>query len=551
MEYTKEIKENVYHLTEFTTSGRNIDEFFTNIYPNLNVYDQAVVLSEFQKNINRFNLYLNRSKEKKHILEQIKSGIDLFIIEKDLEKSLNLLPIVHYYTSISINNIDSETLLKPFEKISFLSRNIDLIENETIKKVLINITKIIAYATSSNDDYKSLLGNANYKYYEEVVCNYIEKIGEDILDDELINLLVETLPAISSTEVNNKLKNKIKNEINLEKYNKYILDMIPLDDNIDLFFDDIKKYRIQNNIIPENICIYINKLYSENNPMLRLCNIDLIRHYLMRNKIENTSVFYDDSMEIGTEGLSGPNFLSIKKPKLGIVIFHEATHVIQFNNQENDRNYTGYNYSMLKDTILHNEMDPVIYNRNHNRYLFEIDADICGEREYYKILEQMNMLSEDDKKKKTELKEKENFKILHSYYLNINGYNYEKGILFDDVLLRNTNLLTKYPVLEIEYNKDGSRKELLEILKSLENELIKNQRTEEEIIGIANCIFGEFYEVENVSETLRSLTEYVPQDKTILQVEKNLISELQILQNQVNEQINQDGENINRTGKQS
>lgn len=343
--------------------------------------------------------------------------------------------------------------------------------------------------------------------------------------------MVETLSATSSEEISNSLKSKFDKEIDLDKYTHYMTNMTLLDFDEQIFFNDLKIYRIQNNIIPENICLYINKFYSDNSEILRLCNIDLVRHYLKRNGIDYVSVFYDEAMEIGAIGLADSKFLATKNPKLSIVMFHEATHVIQFNNQKNDKNYLGYNYSMLKDTILCNEMDPVIYNRNHNRYLFEIDADICGEREYYNVLGKLNLLTEENKLKREKLKEKEQFRLSASYYLNINGYDYEKGILFDDIIFQNPTLLAKYPVLQIEYNSDGTRKEMIEILESLEKELSNGVRTEDEIVAISGCIFGEFYEVKDISTTLETLKKYVPKNKVILQLEKNLISELQMLIN--------------------
>ena len=70
---------------------------------------------------------------------------------------------------------------------------------------------------------------------------------------------------------------------------------------------------------------------------------------------------------------------------------------------------------------------------------------------------------------------------------------------------------------------------MLDILKSLEDEINQNKRSKDEIIGIANCIFGEYYEVKDLTETLNSLKKSNFQNSVILEIEKKLISELQDL----------------------
>ena len=168
-------------------------------------------------------------------------------------------------------------------------------------------------------------------------------------------------------------------------------------------------------IIPEEICIYVNKFYNDNSSAIRLCNIDLLRHYLIKNGLEDTCIFYDDSIDVGTEGLASNKTLAIKNTNLSIVMFHEARHVIQFSNMGNDKNYIRYNYNILKDNILSNYMDRGVYNRNHNRYLFEIDADIEGQKEYYKVLEQMNLLSEADRTKMEKLDEENMGELIYFF----------------------------------------------------------------------------------------------------------------------------------------
>lgn len=529
MEYTKSIQNDILTMATKRFNADEKDAFFTQSYSNFNVYDQAKIILLFQQDMIAFINYLNNSKEKEIILEQLKNGIKKFLEEKEVEKCLNLLSIILAYINLDNPPFKDELISNAFEKISFIIKDTSIVQINTLGEILMSYTKLIAYSSPDKRMYDSLLQSKNFKEYEKIICNYIQKLqDEKILDNELINLLIEIAPAISSANIELALKNKIKDSIDLDKYKYFILNMLTMDKNVDVFFEDIKKYRIQNGIVPENICVYINKFYNSKTEMLRLCNIDYIRHYLIRNGIENTNVFYDELMDFGTKGLAAPTFLSLKVFDLSIVMFHEATHVIQFNNQSSNKNYIKYYYAMLKDNILHQKLDPSVYNRNHNRYLFEIDADIRGENEYYNFLQQLGLLSEEDKEKQTKLEEKETFRISLSNFLNIGGYNYEKGELFDSILSENLDLLDKYPILQIEYNKNGNRKNIVEILKALECELNDNKRSEEEIVSIARCIFGDSYIVEDTSSLLEQLKTFKPTTKTILQLEKGLIQELEM-----------------------
>lgn len=534
--------EKINSLFEFKTSNSERDDFFINVFPSLDSFAKAKVLKQFQQKVKYFNVYMSRSKAKNIILGELKKEITIFLDENDVQKCVDLLPNILFYTSININDIDGDVLLKPLKKILFITKNADVFNNKDFHQILINITRIIAYAFSYKEEYKSLQNNKNYGYYKEILYDYVGKIDKSkMLDDELISLIIETLPAISFPELKDILSCKFDEEIDIRKYDFYINKMIPLEEDIKYFFKDIKKYRLKYGIIPEEICIYVNKFYNDNISVIRLCNIDLLRHYLIKNGLEDTCIFYDESIDVGTEGLASNKTLAIKNTNLSIVMFHEARHVIQFSNMGNDKDYIRYNYNILKDNILSNYMDRGVYNRNHNRYLFEIDADIEGQKEYYKVLEQMNLLSEADRTKVEKLDEAEQFRISMSSYLNVDGYDYEKGILFDDIIGKNPDLLTKFPVLQIEYDNFGKRKPMLDILISLDEELNQNKRTNEEIIGISNCIFGEFYEVKDITETLNSLNKYTFQNPIIFGIEKNLISELQTLINDSKIEIGSDG----------
>lgn len=103
-------------------------------------------------------------------------------------------------------------------------------------------TKLIAYSSPDKKMYASFLQSKNFKEYEKIICNYIQKLqNKKILDSELINLLIEIALTICLTNIELLLKNKIKDLIDLDKYKNFIVNMLPIDKNVDAFFEDIKK----------------------------------------------------------------------------------------------------------------------------------------------------------------------------------------------------------------------------------------------------------------------------------------------------------------------
>lgn len=246
--------ENVNNILSYSSSDKDRDNFFINIYPNLDINLKAKVLDKLQLRIDFFNSYLKSNDKKNIIIKELEKSINVFLENDDLDNCISLFSIVLFYSSINFE-FDIKLLLKCFEKILLVFNNYDVMNNQVFENILINMTKIIAYA-SSTDEYSSIIKNKYYNYFIKLICKYIDKIdNKKIIKSELINLLVETLPSLNSDEIKNKLKNKIEFEIDLKKYENYINNMILINSSIEEFFDDIKRYRIKYNIIPENMYI--------------------------------------------------------------------------------------------------------------------------------------------------------------------------------------------------------------------------------------------------------------------------------------------------------
>ena len=135
--------EKINSLFEFKTSNSERDDFFLNIFPTFDSFTKAKILKQIQQKMKFFNSYMTRSKAKNIILEELKKEINVFLDENNVQKCIDLLPNILFYTSISINDIESDILLKPLKKMLFIIKSVDIFNNQDFNKTLINITKII------------------------------------------------------------------------------------------------------------------------------------------------------------------------------------------------------------------------------------------------------------------------------------------------------------------------------------------------------------------------------------------------------------------------
>lgn len=89
----------------------------------------------------------------------------------------------------------------------------------------------------------------------------------------------------------------------------------------------------------------------------------------------------------------------------------------------------------------------------------------------------------------------EPIKVLN--YFNMGGKRISKAEFLDNLIAEQPDIIEKIPILEIEYNKDGTKKEESEILVALKNRKVMHNN-EKEIEDIYKCIVGHKYELEDV-----------------------------------------------------
>ena len=159
---------NIEKIWGFETSDSERDNFFLNVFPTIDSFTKAKILKHLMKKIKFFNSYISRSNAKSKILEELKKEINIFIEEKNIQKGVLLLPIILFYTNMNINDIESDILLKPLKQLLFMTKNEDLVDNQDFNEIVINITKIVAYAFSYEEEY-NLLKNKNHYLHSGLI----------------------------------------------------------------------------------------------------------------------------------------------------------------------------------------------------------------------------------------------------------------------------------------------------------------------------------------------------------------------------------------------
>lgn len=184
---------------------------------------------------------------------------------------------------------------------------------------------------------------------------------------------------------------------------------------------------------------------------------------------------------------------------------------------------------MLKDQLISiRAMDYETYRNNYPSLLFEEEAEQEGHRLYYQYLKDINS----NKKSKEDIeaglaKYSREINVLNT--VEINGEEKDKIQLFDELLRKNPSLIEEYPVFQIEYNFDGTKKSLAQILDSLEAKY-SIDKDEDEASSIANCILGGIQEISEFE--YNELARYTSNSTFISNIVQQFLSRISIAKNE-------------------
>lgn len=385
LEY-KDYEEKIKKLTRVNFMYKNkIVAFFEKAFRQFNISDKKTILEVFENSnsISLWNIFLAHNKNvKKIILGEAENFLNVFLTENDIEKNYGLLKFVEVYLNNNDNDLDDNLMKDILQKISNITaKDINIIKTTEVKNILAYYIKELAWNSHDDEYINNIKNGENYKIFEQLLCEFIESVDckDNLYNNELLVLLSETQNAIGSESILKKIKENFPVKIDLDKYDVKNIS----EDEKEKLYNDLIIYRMQNGIIPKKFCIYLTNC-PNNKALRRITNIDYIKYYLKENQLENATVFFDEQLIY--PGIANFRRLVLNNKKLNEQSFHEATHVVQQENLLVRKNFSGNKYAMLKDFILQKRVGWQVYNYNHSRWLFEIDADIEGAKHYYQYL---------------------------------------------------------------------------------------------------------------------------------------------------------------------
>ncbi len=516
-------------------------DFFMKGFNKFNRTDKSIILSVFE-NSNRikhdprgqWNLFLKKHPEvAKVILEESQECLNSFLEEDDTDRSVEQLKFVEVFFDIESyvnNNLDENLMVKTLDKIFTLqSKDKTIIENGDVQKI---ISYFITYITKKHSDKEFMMRmkkSVSYKQLETLVCDYIENLDATSLsDNKFLEFIIETQDAVDSEIISSKIKNRFSEKIELNNYD--INNMTEVEKAN--YYNKLVIYRIQKGIIPKNICIELLRGQC-NSLVTRMANIDYIKSYLYENDVKNTIVFFDEQLPIAGQAIGnsqvGTVCIQLNNQELDITSFHEATHAIQYNDMFAIKKYRGNRYSMLKDHLIaHKAMDYDTYRDNYPSLLFEEEAEHEGRRLYYQYLKDTNS----SRKSKEEIEEgivRYSGKIYVLDTVKINGEEKNKVQIFDELLRKEPSIIEQYPILQIEYNLDGTKKALSQIMHSLELKC-STDKDEDEASSIADCILRDIQEISEFE--YNELSKYTSNSTFISNMIKQFLSRVSIVKNE-------------------
>lgn len=444
-------EEKIDALKKATRSGMSLRTFFEKRFDKFGLDDQFKILEMFSD-----------------LMVTIDNGNDWSkFLYYNPEICLSISKRINLKTNLSDNSISNETksrIVESYFNIVFYCFYMDENKKDNLKlacdyinnmdfrgidiKALSNLSMIIL------KQIKILSSEGlSLEKVKSMVLFYFESVDSIKEDDELLNLLIEMKNIIDVTDILNVITNKVQ----LENSESPVLK------------------RLKNGLFSKEDCF---QLLSSNSKLKRYANVDLIKHFLIENGIENPEVIYDKTYYIG--GVARGNLIRIATNSVGITSFHEAIHIIQ--NKDLGKKYHGNRYYMLKDFIIAANIPNEVYRNNYKSLLFEEEAKQLGTQCYHQYYM-------GEKYDTPEI-------LVNSYIAFGDGMKIEKKDLFDSIIHEKPEILTRYPILKVEYHDDGTRKTPEETISYLEQLNISSEEKQ----AIFECIFDNKYEKESEKE---------------------------------------------------
>ena len=396
------------------------------------------------------------------------------------------------------NNFYAE-LLNHFNEVGITQENV----NEILKNIIPIIgTYDAAELLNETDKYPQIKNNSHlmkllkneekgiiegstidipYSYALKNITNMSEEMKQNLITLMHTNLYTEDEKTILMDEL--KQHGIIHNDIGQEEQIKF--------EENDALEETISKAKMayeNRQVIPIDVAKRFLKLHSKkeisiDEESLKPCVVSIISNILNQKGIDiKSNVFLgknestsgvnfkrDDFKGIWINNDSIKNYIENGDMNLFITMFHEMRHSIQNRNIENGNiDYLTYNF--IKENVLRKN-DQDFYDFNYEKMFIEEDARQYGIIDALEFLKETDILMyEDLKKYYEELTNELNNSNISQDSNKENPFRTKEKINITDYLGRmiknNPAILNEYNgILKIEYNLDGSTKDIASMLK--------------------------------------------------------------------------------------
>lgn len=386
--------------------------------------------------------------------------------------------------SASLRIFDSESLRYISENVSMAILQEEKLLSEEEKKFEIFLT----YIESLSD-----FGKNKNDFREQLICCE-SSVLNDFLQLVRLNKIPEKYQDWARYIVEYKLGMKFIKDPDMSKYDEFVEGQISIPKTMKKeFLHDVSILGFKNGVIPLKYTEYIiSQMLDRNSCLYRMTANQRASIFSSFARERSKTIFgreifvlYTDNMSKKADGtyLNGVVSIAWKHIKNGglgkivdnlITLFHELRHV----KQEADKAQGKINhrkYMMIKEDVLQ-ELDPNYYDVNYKRVYEEIDARVSAAKEAYHFLTTLP-LSKDVKEREVYIQIVEHLKKImeteRNFYVRALSKKYlgeevaDIETLFDQIIKENPDKLERYPILQVEYDENGDRKNIVQIFKEL------------------------------------------------------------------------------------
>ena len=433
------IKNNKYIENQIHNTNMNLlDKNYLFQYLSRFLFNQEFIDIDYYKDDLLLKSILNGDIKEINFFEKCIKHLDVDIIldfyEEDLSKFTNTLNKItdDLYYKKNIFNIVYNKIDEEFDNYTLIL--LDFIMNDKNDEYL--------FENEKKDILKKIVDN--YTTFNDKQINYILDNYHEYNELLLFNLKSNLEKNNWSEQTKQRVKEKTKN-IEIK----------------DLSFEESLK--IIDNLFKDNKPNIYDLMISLKNICMKFLNIETLTLFVTTNNNYNGCISSDNIIQLNYEVIKKlllHNNLDNEPELLHIfnTLFHEATHYIQFNKDMDINTISDTDYENYKETVLVNLLTNY-YIDNYEGVSFEKEARVMGSYHFFNFLEKYfpymkNSITHYEKKSKEEKEKIFGDKKIFELGKEVNIDN-----VLEKLILINPSIIDLYPLLEKEYNKDGTKKE--------------------------------------------------------------------------------------------